>query len=267
MNVNNLVINRALRFMLLDRATGDLMVNVLEVSEPSLEISGEQVYATDAVGKRIAAFDRSKDATFSANSSLFDLNLFAAQSGAEKVVASSTSKIVTPVVDILVAEPNDADGFKITLSSTPKTPVTKIYLLNDDGSTKDEFEADSTASATAFSIAGNVITLPTAEGVTAGTRWFVVYDAETENGVSIVNSANNSTKGGKGILEVMFCDPCNQDIEYYGYLIFPNGKFAIEQTIEFNTEATMQFSFEAMQDWCSTDKKLYELVVVDKAAA
>lgn len=266
MNVNNLVINRALRFMLLDRATGHLLVNVLEVSEPSLEISGEQVFATDATGKRIAAFDRSKDATLSASSSLFDLNLLAAQSGTEKVVASDSAKIVTPVVDILVAESNDADGFKITLSETPKNPITEIALLNDDGSTKEFFEADASASATAFSIAEKVITLPTAASVKAGTRWLVIYEAETANGVSIVNSADNSTKGGKGILEVLFCDPCNQDVEYYGYLIFPNGKFAIEQTIDINTESTQAFSFEAMQDWCSTDKKLFELVVVDKAA-
>lgn len=266
MNVNNLVINRPLRFMMFDKTHGNMIMNLLDIKEPSLEISGETVYSTDSVGKKIAAFDRNKDASLTCQSTLFDLNLFAAQSGGKKVVAGEDgAKVKTPVIDML--EAIDSAGTKqITLTQEPvEGSVTEIGLMNNDGSVAKFFTSDVSASEDKFSIAAKVISLPTAAEVKEGTRWYVCYETElSEGGVSISASAEDTSKSGRGVLEVLFCDPCDQAVEYYGFLIFPNAKLKSETTIDFNTESTQSFTIEALQDWCSADKKLYELVVVDK---
>ena len=259
MNTNNLVINRALSAWMKNKTTGDLIFNLIDVKEPSLEIAGEQVYATDSIGQKIAAFDRNKEAKISCQSSLFDLNLIAAQVGTEKVEAGKSAKILAPVVDIL-----EAQSKKITLSKTPKEgySITQICKLNNDGSIASKYGVNPTATATQFSITGNQISLPTAEDIKDGDRFYVNYMADYDKGVSVVSSADGKADSGEFVLEVLFCDPCDQATEYHGYVIFPNGKLTNEATIEMNVEAAQQFTIEALQDWCSKDKKLFEIVVV-----
>lgn len=256
MNVNNLVINRMNTAILEDKTSGEMLLHCLEVSEGSLECSGEQIYATGAVGQRIASFDRSKEAQITMSSSFFDLNLIAAQAGTTKVVATEEAKIIAPKLETLTV----AEG-KLTLSATPVADtVTHIYLLNNDGSTKSVFTVGAVASETEFSITGSNITIPT-DGVSDGDRIFVKYETEVTEGVSITNNATNSAKAGKLTVEVFFVDPCDQNIEYKGYVIFPNAKLTLESTIEFDAEAKQAFTFEAMQDYCDAEKKLYQIIV------
>lgn len=256
MNVNNLVINRMSTAILEDKTTSEMLLHCLEVKDGSLECSGEQVYATGAVGQKIAAFDRNKEAKITMSSSFFDLNLIAAEAGTEKVVASETNKIIAPKLEVLTATAG-----KATLSATPVTgSLQYIYSLYEDGSTKDTYKLNATASETEFVLTDTEITLPT-DAFKDGDKIFVKYETEVSEGVSISNIAKNSARSGRFTVEVFFVDPCDQNIEYKGYVIFPNAKLTNEATIEFDVESAQSFTFEAMQDYCDAEKKLYQIIV------
>lgn len=256
MNENNLIINRVSRAILEDKTTGEMVLHCLEVKDASLEISGEQVYATGSVGQRIAAFERSKEAQITMSSALFDMNLVAAQAGADKIVADETNKIIAPKIEVIIA----ADG-KATLSADPITgSLTHIYSINNDDSTKKTYKLGAVESATEFTLTGKEITLPT-DAFADGDRIFVKYETEVTEGVSITNVAKNTARSGRFTVEVYFADSCDQNIEYKGYVIFPNAKLTNESTIEFDTEQAQAFTFEALQDYCDTEKKLYQIIV------
>lgn len=255
-NVDNLVIDRALSGTMRDRSTEDIIFYLNQIKEPSLECAGEQVFVTDAVGVKIATFDRSKEAKLTGSNALVNMGLAAAQFGSDKVVASDTQKIITPVKDVLTAK----DG-KITLSKTPATafPLTTIYTMTVDGGPDQKFKVGTAASETEFSIVDNEITLPT--DTADGTKFLVVYKAETTTGIKIENNAECFAKGGEFILEVLFADICDTNIKYHGYVVFNNAKMSNEVTIDINNEASHGFTIEAMQDYCDTNKKLFEIVV------
>ena len=101
-DINNLVIDHILRGVMTSTADGSFMWSINQITEPSLSVTTETSEAVDALGSKIATFDRAKNAEFSANNSIFDLGLFAAQNGRDKEVASSTSKIISPAFETLM---------------------------------------------------------------------------------------------------------------------------------------------------------------------
>ena len=80
------------------------------------------------MGTPIVTFDRAKQAEFSAENSLFDLNLLAAQQGVEKEVASADSKIVCPAFESFTVGTETT----VTLKHTPVEDITEIFILNGD---------------------------------------------------------------------------------------------------------------------------------------
>lgn len=256
MNVSNLVVNRMSTAILEDKTTGEMVLHCLEIKDGSLECSGEQVYATGSVGQRIASFDRSKDAQITMATPFFDFNLIAAQAGTTKEVADETNKLVAPKIETLTVK----DG-KATLGADPvEGSLMYIYSMYDDGATKDTYKLGATASETEFVLTEKEITLPT-DVFKDGDRIFVKYETEVTEGVSITNMAKNTARSGRLTVEVFLVDPCDQNLEYKGYIIFPNAKLTLESTIEIDPEAAQSFTFEAMQDYCDAEKKLYQIIV------
>jgi hypothetical protein len=258
-NLDVLVIDHALRGTLFDKSTSDVIFSANKVQNPSLEINGEQVFATDNLGYRVATFDRNQTCTFSAENALLSLGIMAAQFGASKEVASSSSKIVTPKMEIITV--GGAPNTTITLAETPygTTPVPFIYKINSDQSMGTKYAVAASASATEFAISTNTITLPT--GSLATDRFAIFYSYEAESAVKISKLAANTALAGKFDLEVMFVDPCNQSTKYYGHIIFPNVKMNPSFTLNFATDGVHSFGFEAMQDYCSTSNEFFYIVV------
>lgn len=257
LNIDNLIINRIVRGTLFDRSTGEVIVSVDQLSEASLECGGEQVFATDALGQNIAAFDRSKSATLTASNAILNFGLMAAQLGSDKTVASDTNKIVSPAFELIEVK----DATKITLAATPVEGSLKyIYSTHEDKSKNAQYALGTAASATEFSLADKEISLPT-DAFKVGDMVAVWYEKETTKGVEIVNSAQKFARGGKFVLEVLACDVCDTNKEYYTYVIFGNAKFDNNSTIEFSNEAQQQFTINAMQDYCSKNNELFRIVV------
>lgn len=257
LNIDNLIINRALSGSMLDRQSGEALYSLNQITEPSLECTGEQVYTTDATGVKVAAFDRSKEATLTGSNAFVNLGLAAAQFGSEKKIAGSgAAAIIVPVREVVTVGADHT----ATLGATPAENTTvSVSIMTKDGGISTTLSRDDTAAAGKFSITGTTITVDTT--VAKDTQLVVLYKKASESAVQIENRADCFAKGGEFWLEVLFVDPCNTTIEYHGFLVFPNAKMSNETTIDFNNEATHGFTIEAMQDYCDTEKKLFYIVV------
>ena len=131
-------------------------------------------------------------------------------------------------------------------------------MTKDGGISTTLTKADA-AGAGKFAITSKEISLHT--DIEDGTQLVVLYKKQSEAAIQIENRADCFAKGGEFWLEVLFVDPCDTNVEYHGFLVFPNAKMSNETTIDFNNEATHGFTIEAMQDYCDTEKKLFYIVV------
>lgn len=260
-NIDNIVINRAIAGTMFDKTTSEPLFYLNQITEPSLECTGEAADVVDAQGIKIASFDRSKSASLSGSSALVNLGLAAAQLGGEKKIAG----VDVTSIEVPVRETPSAVGGKLTLEGTPKAgyEITFINEMTKDGGLGTPYSLEGTVegAVNTFTMEGQDIILP--EGVADGTKFIVFYKKDTESGVVIENSAEIFAKGGEFVLEVLLADICDTTKVFHGYVIFPNAKMSNETTIDFNNEATHGFTIEAMQDYCDESKKLFEIIVTE----
>lgn len=268
-DINNFVIDKVTRIVAVD-ASNNMLWMANQIEDPSLQCDGEEVLKKDANGTTIASFSGAKSAKFSAASSLFDLNLMAAQFGTTKTVASTGAAIVTPRFEMRTVTASEATANAIVLeqmvinSGTVSTPVYKITiaLLTKDGALKKSFTQAASAAAGKFAYTANTKTVTFNSGdIVEGDSMFVEYEYETENCVSVVNSASNFPVANKVYAQVRGFDICNQSTVYFGYLVLPNAKLSTSATINFGREDNFPFEMTCAQDYCSTDKELFKFVV------
>lgn len=219
-DINNFVIDRIIRGVALSQKDDSVLFSINQIQNASLNCSSESTDAVDALGTPIATFYRSKQAEFSAENALFDLNLMSTQLGTAKKVASGSSKITVPAMESFIVDSTK----KYELKHTPKTAPTEIYALNGDSTFGTKYVKSTAASTTAFSISDKTVSLPT--GLAEGTDMFVMYEYETENAVEVVNSATQFPVGCKFVMEVLGCDVCDQTNLVYAYVIFNNFKLS-----------------------------------------
>lgn len=259
-DINNIVIDRVIRGLMTSTDDGSVLWSINQITNPSLNVTTETVDAVDALNTPIMTFNRAKTAEFTAENSLFDLGLAAAQFGTEKQVASADSKIVTPTFEEITVG-TEAD---VTLKHTPTGIIPYVYLLNGDGTLGVKYANGTSADAETFvhADASTTLTLPT--GIAAGSKLFVVYEYEAESAVSVVNTAVDFPKAGKFIMEILGADVCNQSKLLHAYVIFPNAKLLGDVDLTFTTEGTHNFTIKAQQDYCDADKKLFYIIVPDE---
>lgn len=179
------------------------MFSCNQLRDPSIGITADSVEVTDAIGSRIAQFDRAKAATLTATNALFDMNLAAAQFGTKKNVASATNKIVSPIFeDITLTTGQTTVVLKQTPVGTAGAEIQFIYELKGDDTLGTKYALGATASATEFELDATTktITLPT--GIT-GSRIFVMYEYQADAAVEIVNTAKEFPTAGRFVMEVL----------------------------------------------------------------
>lgn len=257
-DVNNFVIDRIIRGIMTQTNDNSYLFSINQVTNPTLSVTTEQSQAVDAMGTPIVTFDRAKQAEFSAENSLFDLNLLAAQQGVEKEVASATHKIVCPAFDTY----DVGDEATITLKHTPIEPLTEIFVLNGDSTLGTRYTSNTEATADKFVYSEGVITLPT--GVKKGTQLFVSYEYESENAVAVTADAINFGKAGKFTMEVLGTDVCDPSTLIHAFVVFPNAKLNADVDITFETEGTHPFTLVAQQSYCDSQKTLFKIVIPEE---
>lgn len=254
-NLNNFVIDRVLRGIALSQTDGSVLFSINQIQNPSLNCSSESTDAVDALGTPIATFYRAKNAEFSAENAIFDMNLMAVQLGTEKQTASESNKITSPAFEVIEI----TGSANYTLKHTPKNEIGKIYGLNGDSTLGTAYIKGSSASATNFTLNGTTLVPPT--GLNNGDQLMVIYEYETSTGVAVVNSANNFPSGCKFVMEILGCDVCDQTSLVYAYLIFPNFKLSPDFDWSIATDGAHPFSGKAQQEYCGKEKKLFEIVI------
>ena len=159
-DINNFVIDHVIRGVMISSSTGDVMWSINQITEPSLSITTESAEAVDALGSTIATFYRSKKAEFTANNSMFDLGLYAAQNGVEKDIASETNKLTVPCFETLTVPASKT----VVLKHTPKEIPSAIYQLKGDGTLGEKLVYSSTTGTGKFTYdeTSKTLTLPTA---------------------------------------------------------------------------------------------------------
>ena len=88
-DMNNFIIDRVLRGMMLSQADDTVLWSVNQITNPALNCSTETQDAVDMLGTPVATFDRAKTVEFSGENALFDLGLYAAQAGTTKEIATA----------------------------------------------------------------------------------------------------------------------------------------------------------------------------------
>lgn len=255
-NLNNIIVDRVLRGIFSDKED-NIIFSLNQVQDLSLNQTSESQEVTDAFGVSIMELMRSKALEASANNAIYDFGLLAAQYGTEKISASSEAKIVVPTMESF-----EVTGTEYTLKHTPVAAPTAIYELNGDSTLGAKYVAGTAASATEFVYEDGKITLPT--GVAAKTEMFVMYEYESDSAIEVVNSANNFAKMGKMTFECLVYDVCDPETKIFAYLILP--RFQLSNDFDWSIGGDNQqhaFSGKAHVDYCSKDKKMVRVVIVD----
>lgn len=261
-DINNFVIDRIRRGYMLHSTTSKMLWSVTQITNPTLNISSDSTDAVDAIGNKIMTFYRAKNAEFSAENSLFDLSLAAAQSGTEKKVATSSAKIRTPYSQIVTTATGDSTAsLDFTPVGTTGAEVPFMYSMKGDDTFDATYEASTSADATHFVVnaATKTITLPT--GLAAGTRLWFPYEYDAEEAVAVEGNAIDFPKGGKFIMEVYGHDVCDQSTDYIAYVSFPAAKLKPDFELNFATDGTHPFTIECAQAYCDNEKKLFGIYV------
>jgi hypothetical protein len=261
-NLNNIVVDRVLRGIFSDK-NDNIIFSLNQVQNLSLNQTSESQEVTDALGVSIMELMRAKALEASAENAIYDFSLLASQYGTEKVTATAEDKLTVPAMESF-----EVAGATYALKHTPVKAPTAIYELNGDSTLGAKYAKakDTQATDTEFAYADGVISLPT--GLTAedkkGTEMFVMYEYETENAIEIVNSANQFAKMGKMTFECLVYDVCDPEVKIFAYLILP--RFQLSNDFDWSIGGDSQthaFSGKAMVDYCSKDKKMVRVVVVD----
>lgn len=256
-NLNNFIIDRVIRGVAQSQTDDSVLFAINQITNPSLTCASESTDAVDALGTPVATFYRSKTAEFSAENAIFDMNLLAVQVGAEKKVADANNKILTPAFDKIEIKTGTTS---YNLKHTPKVAPSFCYALNGDGTVGQKYAKADAAGEGKFAVTGTTFTPPT--DVAAGTL-LVIYEYESEAGISVVNSAKKFPTGCKFTLEVLGCDVCDQTNLLFAYIIFPNFKLSPDFDWSIATDGAHPFSGKAMQKYCEKENRLFEIIIVD----
>jgi len=251
-NVNNLVFDKVLRVVAFNKSTDAYLYSMSQVQDAAINGAAEATEVLDNVGARIMTLYRAKTAEFSGANALFDLGLLGAQVGSEKKIGAAT----VPAFETIEV------GGEMKLAHTPVGEITEIFALNGDSSLGTKYVAGTAASETEFVITEDgTVTAPTS--LAAGAKLFVMYDYEATDAISIVNESNAFPKAVKLVIEALCYDPCDQDTKILCYITAKNAIMSSDFDVTLAAGETHPFTYQLQQDYCDSEKRLYEVVVVE----
>lgn len=258
-DVNNFAIDHVLRGIMTSAADGSLMWSINQISEPSLSVTTESTEAVDALGARIIEFDHSKKAEFSAQNSLFDLSLYAAQQGSGKEVATETKTVTVPAFETILVPDNVSDPVK--LAHKPNTAPVEIYYMKGDNTFGKVVKCGAAAAEGLFSYDEETQAITFHTDAKSGDQYFVQYEYEATQAVAVTGDAINFPKSGRFVMEVLGSDTCDPGTLIHAYVVFPNAKLDANVDVSFTTDGKHPFKIKANPDYCDREKVLFKIIV------
>ena len=146
------------------------------------------------------------------------------------------------------------------VSALPETgDETKLYVVDETTPSVHTCTVTTTPTGT------TTVTLPTDEEA----DYFVIkYKRTFTDGAIIKNSAKEFPTSVNMLLKVLYFDPCAKDEIKAAYVEMPSFKVSPETTVPLNPESpTMDFNGTLEIDYCSDDKELYRIYLVNEVDA
>lgn len=255
--LDDLVIDR-IQMATAEKTDGTLLYTLTQLSEATIETTAESKEAKSAEGSLIKKFYQGKAGSFSAKNAMINLNVIGAASGTDKEIASKSTMIQMPKIVIVkkgITTITLVDGTDETLVEG----TVKVNALGNNGAMGKAYtQSSSEASASAFKIAGNVLTLPTDE---TADRFVVKFERKAVNAVKITNASDKFPGTVKLTLKALAVDPCEPDTLRSCYIIIPSFQVSPELSITLSTEGTLDYKGDMQISYCSADKELYTIVM------
>lgn len=256
-NPNELILDRVRQLTAHDLGTGEILLRLTQLEDPTLSTSAEGEDVTDAVGALITTMYRAKQATFSATNSLVSLDLAAAQYGTKKVFASDSEDddFIDYAYEIL-----PVNGETVKLAHVPVVDSINYVYVIENNEIKNSYPVKTVASEKEAAVgADGTVTLPTE--VKSG-KVYIEYNFKNIEAVKIVNSAENFPTAVSVVIDVIFRDVCNENKVYAGKIICHKAKLSPE-SIELTLTSTGKhpFEFKMLKDYCSEDAELFTIIV------
>lgn len=247
-----IVIDRILQAVAED-FSGNLLYRLTQLQDATIDTTSETKDATDNQGVLIKRFYTNKSVEFTATNTMLDLDVLGVTTGSGKQVASSKTPIEMPRMMVV-----DNSNPTVTLPETPVAGTAKVCAINTNGTLGTQYTAGSSASDTAFLLAGTTLTLPTDSGAT---QFLIKYDYKSNTGVKVAQDADKFPSTIKLTLSVLCVDPCSADTLRHAYIIFPSFQVSPDTSVSLTTDSAFEFKGAAQVDYCSPNKNLYYIVM------
>ena len=236
-----------------------LLYTLTQLTDPKIEVSAESKEAKDARGTLIKKFYNGKTGTFTANNAFIDFNILGAATGSGKETASDANVMTIP--KIVYVDNNAANQAGITLTGDVATGTIHVCDIANNGTMGVEYSLKDAASATSFAFANGTLMLPT---VSATERFVVKYDRTVKkDAVRVENKANKYPDTIKLTLKALAVDPCTIGAVRACYIVLPSFQVSPETSFELQTESQLEYKGDLQVDYCSKDKTLYEIYMVE----
>jgi len=240
---------------------GNLLYTLDQLSSASIEISSESQDITDKRGNLVRTIYKSKTGTFNATNAFLHPQIMNAASGSEIETATDVHPVVMPRFQLLKA------GAEVTLDAGIDDTTLQVIGIFGNGANSAALTKGSTAEGSeyAYDETTKKITVPAA-GEDAPVLYLVKYDRTVEEGLKLVNTANDFPNTITLTLYCSYVDPCDDTLKAC-YVVIPSFQPSPETTISLNSdEQEMDFNGNIQIDYCGGDKLLYAIYFPDEIA-
>lgn len=238
---------------------GELLYNLTNISEMSLEFTSESKDATDATGALVKRFFTAKTGTISITNAFMSLAAYTASTGTDARVGTAEKKIVAPKImhaakgTTSVTIPNVVEG------------TLHVEGISSSGGKVEAYTLGTEASATAFKYdeSDGTVTLPTGVAEEVST-FLITCEREEEAATAIENFSNQFPKPHQLTIRILGSEPCTPDITRAIYVVVDNFQPSPDTTLGFQTDSTHDFTGDLMTAYCGDQKRLVTIYYVDE---
>lgn len=178
----------------------------------------------------------------------------------KKYIVKDTGKVYA--WDSTLDTPDYVEDTTLTAEVDATLPATgaenKLYVITSDNTVH-------SCTVTVTPDGTTTVTLPTDPDAD---YYVIKYKRTFTEGAIITNSANKFPDSVNMLLKVTYYDLCSKDELKAAYIEMPSFKVSPETTLSFNPESpTMDFNGTLEIDYCSDDKELYRIYLVNETDA
>lgn len=238
---------------------GELLYDLTNISELSIEFSADTKDATDANGALVKRFYTAKTGTVSMTNAFMSLAAYTTSTGTDAKVGTADAPIQAPKIQRVTKGKTSVEASNVVDGTL------RIEGLSNSGNKIEGYKLGSVASATEFVYdkTAKTITLPT-EVAEEVVEFLITYDRLENDAVEISNFSDQFPKQHQLTIRVIGTAPCEPDIQRAIYIVIDNFQPSPETSLGFQTESNHEFSGDILTSYCGTEKKMVSIYYVDE---